>query len=408
MADVLGTNTTGYSYPGDTYRRKGVKTLWDKAIWSVVSDKLMLKPLIGPEGSNLPFITKNQLKQAKGDTIRLYMEGILSGYGKNGNATLEEYEEVIQQYFVDVYINQKRHAVKDDGELSRQRDNYDLNSTFSRQLGRWWAEHVERNLFNTLYYKYPEHLLADVAVKGLNVNSGQLVPARYWYCADSANNTIAYNATASTYVSNISTAEAALTDNSANYFGPDVLEGVAATLKTLNFPRVSYKGFEGYIGIIHPYQTAQLRSNSSWFDANIHAMPGGKDNPVFSGGIFNNAVGMWGNILLLESNLVHSGDQDYYTAKIAAAGGSNKVEIDSNAPDVYRALFLGAEAASIAEGVPPHIEGKEDFDYNDKKGKAISGIWGASRSDFVSDDSALTLESHSVLVVSTYSPVTAI
>ena len=62
MSDTLGTNTTGYSYPGATYWRKGVQTVNDEALWAETADKLILAPFVGKEGSGLPFITKNQAK----------------------------------------------------------------------------------------------------------------------------------------------------------------------------------------------------------------------------------------------------------------------------------------------------------------------------------------------------------
>ncbi len=410
MSDTLGSNTSGYSYPGATYQRKGVATVWDKYIMSQVYDKLILKPFIGREGSGLPIIRKQNLsKTQKGDTIRMYLEGILSGFGKWGNQTLEDNEEALTQYFLDVYVNQIRHAMKDDGEMSRQRDEYNINSRFPKQLSRWYREQMERYIFNAIYYKYTPHLVGDTSIGGLGQNSEGIVPARYWYCADSANNSITYSATAATYIGNIQTAEQQLSDVDTDYFGPELLEGVAALLETENIPKVTFNGWEGWIGIIHPYQLAQLRANEKWFNANIHAMPVGEDrNPVFTGGIANNAVGLWNDIMLFKSNLVHDGNQSYYTDLIAAAGGNCVAEIDSDMANVRRAIFLGSEAISFAEAVPPHIIKKGDFDYNNKEGVAISGIWGAMRNDFVSDDSNATLEAKGTLIVSTYSPATAI
>lgn len=410
MADTLGTNTTGYSYPGATYNRKGVATIWDSYVMQEVYDKLMLKQFIGGEGSNLPIIRKQDLsKSSKGDTIRLYLEGILTGFGKWGNTTLEDSEEAQTQYFQDVFINQLRHAMKDDGELSRQRDKYNINSRFSKQLARWYREQMERYIFNAFYYLYAPHLVGDTTIGGLGQNSEGIVPARYWYCADSANNSITYSSTAATHITNIQAAEQQLSDVDTDYFGPELLEGVASLLKVNNIPQVQLKGWSGWIGIIHPYQTAQLRVNEKWFDANIQAMPIGDDkNPVFTGAIGMDAVGKWGNILLFESNLIHDGNQSYYTDKISTAGGNATVEIDSNMSNVRRALFLGAEAMSFVEAVPPHIIKKGDFDYNNKEGVAISGIFGAMRTRMVTDDSNATVYDKGTMVVSTYSPATSI
>ncbi len=417
MADTLGTNTTGYAITGATYLRKGVPTIWDKAVWEVVYNQNILNPLIGGEGSNLPIIRKSDFTKTKGDTIRCYMEGIITGLGQSGRTLVREHEHVVKQYYQDAYINQKRIGILDDGEMSRQRDPYNINSRFARQLGRWYKEHMERNLFGTLYYGYPEHILSDAAIGGYALgSSGGPYPPKNWYCADQVNNPITYSATRATFVTNIKAAEAQLTDTSSDYFGPEVIEGASAFMKVNNFIPIDYKGFSGFICILHPYQVAQLRLHEKWFRAMEHAMPQGTDkNPIFTGGIASNLIGRWGNIIILESNYVHSGDYSYYTDLIATAAetgtgsaGSNVVEIDSNCANVYRALFLGAEAAVFCEAVKPHIERDNLIDYGDKNGAAVSGIWGAARAEFTSDDSDATLESHSVLVVSTYSPATPI
>lgn len=410
MSYTLGTNTTGYSYPGYTYWRKGVPMYWDMAMWDVVRDTLILKDFIGPEGSGLPFITKNQLKKGKGDTIRLAMAGNLTGAGKFGNTTLEGNEENLTQYYLDVYVNLLRHATIDDGEMSRQRDPYDLNKMMVKKLGEWWADTIERYMFNTLYYGYPPNILATAAtVNGLGINSSVPKPNKNWYCADSANHPITYSATDATYTANIQAAEQSLTNTEANYFGPAVLEGIAAKAKVLNFKPAKFKGWEGYIGFIHPYQTAQLRSNADWFQANIHAMPvGDKGNPIFTGRLQNDAVGRWANIALFESTLVHSGNQSYYNDLIGSTGAYGTFEIDSDCSDVYRAVFMGAEAAAIAEATPPNYVKKGDFDYHNYEGNAVKGIFGMNRADFTLDTSAATLINQSSLVVSTYSPATSI
>lgn len=407
MAYTLGTNTTGYNYPGQSSYRAAVFTQYDRQLRQHFRDALVFNPLIGPEKSGLPIVQKNELKKKKGDTIRIFMKGYLSGLGKWGNNTMEEYEEVLQYYYKDVHVNQMRNAVIDDGAMSQQRGEFNIHDIASDALGEWFAQQLDDGIFNTIYYGWPPHILGPTAIKGYNINSGQLVPARYWFCADEANNSITYSSTAATYVARIQAAEASLSNTAADYFGPETLEGVSAKLKVLNIPPVKYKGWEGHIGIIHPYQTAQLRLNEKWFNANIQAGPRDlKGNPVFAGGMANGAIGMWNNIMLFESNKVHSGDQSTYTDLITAESASGTVEIDSNAADVRRAIFLGSGAVALGTAKDPGITKKGDFDYNDKEGECVGAIWGAARSDYTSDDGNSTLISQGTLILSTYSPAT--
>ena len=406
MADTLGTNNTGYSYPGATYWRKGVYTLPDEALWMQTADRLVLAPFIGKEGSGLPFITKNETVKKKTDTIRLEMGGRLTGMGVFGNKALEGAEVAIPQYYADVYVNQIRQAWKDDGEMSRFRSRRDLKAMGIKALGTWMAEQIERYIFNAIEFKYAPNILSDIAYGyGYGVNTEVGTACKNWFCADGSNNNPTYSATPATFTAAISAAEVLLTNSEEDFFGPNVLEGVANKTKTLFFDPVQYKGFSGTIGFIHPNQTSQLRKNSDWFLANIHAMPPGENNnPIFTGRLANMAVGMWGDIMLFESTLVHSGNLSYYTDLLVTQSGNAQLEIDSNAASVYRAIFCGANAMAIAEAVALHLEYKDDFDYNDKTGVACSSILGIQRPDFTSDDSNATLINQSSMVVSTYSP----
>jgi N4-gp56 family major capsid protein len=414
MADTLGTNTTGYSYPGSTYNRKGVFTVQDMALWQAMRDELVLSAFIGKEGSRAPFITKSELKTKRGDTITCEMSGKITGLGKWGNSTLEGYEAPITQYYVDGYVNQIRQAGKDDGEMSRQRSIRDTMKLVTTQLGAWWAENFERYLFCAMYGKYPPHILGSTTIKGYNINNGVLTPNKNWFCADGANNNPALTGTVAASAADIAliqSAEAQLTNDEADYFSPNVLEGVRSFVARTPIELAKFNGQEGIVGFIDPNQVTQLRKNSDWFQANIHGMPPGTTNPVFTGKVAGKFVGIWGNIWLIESNLVQGGDESYFSdlmdAEYTAMGGQsteNTVEIDSSAPNVRRALFCGANSAAVVEGVAPHLERKEDFDYNDKRGCAISGVTGMVRADFVADASGSAVVNQSSCVVSTYSP----
>jgi N4-gp56 family major capsid protein len=178
-------------------------------------------------------------------------------------------------------------------------------------------------------------------------------------------------------------------------------------LKVENIQEVNFNGFQGYIAIIHPYQTAQLRTNTSWFDAHMNAGPRDEhNNLIFKGHMANNAVGLWNNIMLFESNKVHAGDQSEWTDLISGDSGSNTVEIDSSAGDVRRALFFGQNAVSLAVGKDPSIITKKDFDYFEHQGEAVNAIFGMERFEPLIDTSATDIVSQGMMVLSTFSPAT--
>jgi|GEM_PF-4737032 len=399
--------TTSWSYPAATTYRELVPELIDKKLQEYIGEEMILAPLIGKEGERLPIIRKIQLNKEAGDMIKIGMQGRLTNVPVLGDTTLEQTsEERLLFYDQMVYVNQVRNAVLDAGAMTRQRDAYNLHSRAQKALGTWMAQYIEKSLFYTMYYNYAPHVIAPVTTYGgLDINSNSSKPARYWYTADEVGNPITYSATDATYIANIKAAEAALVDDSTDRFGPAIIEGAVAKLKMMHAPKVRYKGLECYLGIIHPYQTYQLRLHEKFFTAMTQAMPrDAKSNPLFTGGIFNGALGYWNNCLLLESEYVHSGDETTFNT----AWGISTVEIDSNVPNARRAIFLGSDAVAYATAVDPKIITKTDIDYNNLHGEAIAGIFGSSGCHYTSDDGNSTVVDQSRVIVSTYSPSTVI
>ncbi|NQT04223.1 MAG: DUF4043 family protein, partial [Planctomycetes bacterium] len=159
--------------------------------------------------------------------------------------------------------------------------------------------------------------------------------------------------------------------------------------------------FSGYLCVLHPYQVAQLRTHSDWFNAQLHAGPrDDKGNNVFAG--VNNAaeVGVWNNFYIMESNKIGSGAQTHLKGEEVLDGNA-----DSN---VRRAICMGAGSVAYAEaGIPSHET--ENRDYGNINGLSIGNIFGCQRADYFCDiTDGTAVKSQNLIVVTTYSPATVI
>jgi N4-gp56 family major capsid protein len=181
---------------------------------------------------------------------------------------------------------------------------------------------------------------------------------------------------------------------------PNVLEGMATILQTNNFMRINFKGFDGYLAVLHPYQVAHFRKNKDWFNAYITAGPRDeKGNSIFAGVNGKGEVGCWANFYIMQSNKIPTS---------AHAARYSEVPINgANEANVRRAIFMGANAMFYAEADRPHFV-MEKVDYGNREGVAIVSNWGATRSDYTEDSASATLLAQTVAVCSTYSPASTV
>lgn len=401
---TLGTDASGFDYPDQTYRRKLVFTVADKKLRKEFVDNLIFKNWIGKGGEFAPILFRQELGKNSGDTIRMSLLPKMTGNGVAGDGTLVGNEEVVDFYTFDVYVNQLRHAITTHGKMSDQRGLFKILDYARPGLSTWLAQLVEDYFIRTCYYNWPPHILGTAATYyGYGINSSAPRAARYWFCADESNNSITYSTTDQNYCSAIATAEGTLSDVASDRFSPDILEGIGVKMRVLDIPRVSLKGFNGFLNVLHPYQVAQLRTHSTWFNAQIHAGPrDDKGNSVFAGVNGSGEVGVWNNFYIMESNKIGASNQSALKAEVMtyinAAASAN----------VRRAICMGAGAMAYAEAQGPQ-HGTEIKDYGNKKGVSIGTIFGIGRTDYRKDVTPGTTQiSQNLVIVSTYSPATTI
>ena len=390
------SNSTGFNVTGSTYDRKMVQMAFDKKAHHEYLNKFYLKKLMGADGSGAPVTKKDDFKRAKGDEFRMYMIPNLTSHGKPGDLTLMQNEEAFNPYYVDMNINQQRNAVRTTGKMSDQRGYFDVITEAKPALTNWAAAEMETSLIRTAINGWPAHIQCSTTYGGLNINSAAPRPARYWFGA--GGNDPTYSAVNATYTTNIVTAETALQDIQSNYLKPADLEFLAYKARTLLVPPITTLGMNGgYVLLVHPNQTWQLRNHNTWFNAQSNAGPRDeKGNQIFAGVGVDGYVTSYAGIHVFESNNVMNGyPLALFTddTQIASAGNTN----------VYRSILLGGNAIVLMEAQDPSFYMDDTLDYGNQQGVAMSMMYGMGRTDYVQDASGVAIYARNLIVFSTYS-----
>lgn len=299
---------------------------------------------------------KDELKKGEGDRIRFGLRSLPSGLGVQEDETLEGNEEGLDFRYFDINLGEKRHAIKVDLNLSAQRTMFNVRQEAKDALQEWLEEYLD-----TTFFEY---------ITGAGRGPGGL--SFYHRAGALGGNALqAPNADRIIYGGVGVTAKNAIT--ATDVMSLAVLDKLAERLKLASptIRKASFNGKNCWVVIMHPYQVNDLRSNTSagqWFDIQKAAMQGGKitDNPIFT-----EALGMYRDMILLESTRVPTFTDYGAGLNVSAA----------------RAIALGAQAAVVAHGQETDEWGKlklveRTFDYGKRYGIGATLIWGMAKTRF--------------------------
>lgn len=295
-----------------------------------------------------------ELQKGQGEKVVFSLSSDLTGQGVQGDSTLEGNEEALTSYAQTVTIDQYRNAVRVAGRMSEKRHAWTFWSKAKPKLTRWKAQFDEDKMFAAM--GSVDGVLYSAASTGQkdthNVNNSD----RILYGATTSN----YNATHATALGNVdsttdvlNTAHLSLLKRMAKGARPRI-----SPIKVPNGP-----ASEMYVYFAHQYTTRDLKADQDWQDAQLHAMPRGLDNPLFTG-----MIGIWDGIIVVE------------TDKIAILSG-----VGNGTINVAQNIFCGAQALLVAMG---GIDGdrlgfvEKEFDYENQMGVAMSSIWGVEKARF--------------------------
>lgn len=294
-------------------------------------------------GSDSIVQVKEQLTKDKGDKITFGLRMRLTGAGVTSGQILEGNEERLVTHSNSVTLEQYRHAVRDDGALSRQRAMFSISDEARSAIKDWMSEKVDQLAFDAV-----------------GVGAGATVdPSKIFYKTGST--TFLATGTPATAKSALHATDSKLTLSFISFIKAFAKTGGNRTYVPLR--PVKVEGKEYYVLLVHPDALFDLKATSEYQQAQREAQERGKANPLFTG-----AAAIWDGVVIHE----------HENCAIAADGGGGSVAWT-------KAVFLGAQSLVWAWGQRPEVI-QETFDYKNEEGYGISMIAGVAKSKFNSLD----------------------
>lgn len=329
--------------------------VWSRKAFSDAVKATLYGKLTGKSDRSIIQV-KDELK-SEGDRIRFGLRALPTGIGVQDDETLEGNEEGLDFKDFDLYLGEKRHAIKVDLNLSAQRTMFNVRQEAKDALQEWLEEYLD-----TTFIEY---------ITGIGMGATAAISKYHPRGVLGGNALLAPSADRIVFGGTGVTSRAGLT--ASDTMSLSVLDKIAERLKLANptMRKAQFGGKSCWVVILHPYQVNDMRTNTGsgqWLDLQKAAMMGGKvsDNPIWG-----EALGMYRDMLLIESTRVP-------TFSNGGAGGNVQGA---------RAVVLGAQSGVVAHGRDTDENGKmklveRTFDYGKRYGVGVTLIWGMAKTRF--------------------------
>jgi N4-gp56 family major capsid protein len=298
---------------------------------------------------------KSETRKGKGDAITFGLRMQLNGDGVTGSDVLKGNEESLTTYSDQLLIQELRHAVSVPGEdtIDAQRVPFELREQGYDGLRDWWADRLDRVMFNHLAGNTAETRAAYI---GGNAISGP--STNRWIRAGGVANDQSL---------------------STNAFTLSLIDNCVARAKTATPMIRPIRGLGrevDYVCFVHPDQVRSLRTDAAtagnWFDLQKARIQGGERdmNAIFSG-----ALGIYNRTMLVE------------TARLPQAINAST---GASIANTRRAVFCGAQALTFGVGMS-YKETKFSWaeeldDYGKVLGVKAGLIFGMKKTRFNNED----------------------
>ena len=311
---------------------------------------------------------------AAGDTVYTTLLMNLTGDGVAGDTNLQGQEEPLVMHRQTVTINQLRNGVVSDGRVTNQRTFINFQKEARTVLQKWGADVMD--------YWHTNQLAGISTGLVSNNKAGMQTPTAPSTTTD--NTRIIYGPSTFTTEASLSVSHTA-----DKFFRVTMLDSAAAAaavatpaiepIQTANGPK--------HVAICHPHQIMDLRTYAatgvvSWYDYNKAIIQGGSGRGKdLIGDPMAGALGEYNNTLIFSDH------------RIPLAPGRTRVR---------RAIFMGAQAASLAFGADSagaenlrFRYDEQEEDYKNRLGIDVRLMGGLKKNVYNSID-------HGVIVMSSY------
>ena len=314
---------------------------WAKTTWQAGIKDSFFHKFMGHDQKSIVHV-KEELHKGKGTSINIALRLPLLGAGRIEGQKLEDHEEKLRFANFDVYLHQIRHATRIEGKFEEQKTQIELRRESKNALSDWWA-----NWFDTSIFAVATGIMPD----WVDTTNGDQFP---FELEAPTKDRVLYAGSA--------TSESTITPGDT--FSTKMIgkaRRLARADKNKAIRPIRIDGKETYVMIIDQYQKRDLQRDPVWLEAQKHANVRGEKNPIFSG-----ALGIYDGIVIHECLNVPR----------TATGADGAM--------VGHALFLGAQAITLAEGQPMDWD-EELYDYGNEYGVGVSRMLGLKKSRFKYD-----------------------
>jgi N4-gp56 family major capsid protein len=358
-----------------------------QAIHTPVLAKLMAPGLNARDQTSIVQLFDEPMK-GPGDTIKFNFIPQLQGPGVIGDAPISGQETPLTWQVNTFTINQQRNAVLIVGRMSQQRIPWAMRDAAYAQLANWAKMILDAGLLNQAACNTNQ---ANVAYTGLN--TPPTLDSSHQILSGGAANEASLNSSEIMDLELITEAISKAASTLIVPIKPPVIKGVEIS---------------GML-FMHPTQVRDLKNNfqaGEWGNIFGMAMQGGQvtGNPIWTG-----AIGVYENTVMHADANVPWGSSTQNQIMLPNGTLTASPTVLGTA-SVARAVFMGAQALSIAFGVADNVEGRplrmrwyeEILDGGNQLRVTGGFIWGSAQPQVTIN---AALQNYATIILSTWAGV---